>query len=92
MSDGAGAASVVDKDYCSAKIRQQIAEEATLAVIPAKSNAGKPLPHDPHLYADRNIVERFFCSKVPPHPALSPTSGRKHDANGLQIYITITLK
>jgi len=31
------------------------------AVIPAKSNARKPVPHDTNLYAMRNIVERFFC-------------------------------
>ena len=52
---------VADKAYGSAKIRQQIADEGALAVIPAKSNARKPLPHNPHLYAARNIVERFFC-------------------------------
>ena len=32
-----------------------------MAVIPSKSNARKPIPHDPNLYAKRNIVERFFC-------------------------------
>ena len=52
---------VADKAYGSAKIRQQIADEGALAVIPAKSNARQPLPHNPHLYAARNIVERFFC-------------------------------
>lgn len=52
---------VADKAYGSARIRQQIADEGALAVIPSKSNARKPIPHDPHLYARRNIVERFFC-------------------------------
>lgn len=52
---------VADKAYGSAKIRQQIADEGALAVIPSKSNARKPIPHDPNLYASRNIVERFFC-------------------------------
>lgn len=52
---------VADKAYGSAKIRQAIAEEGALAVIPAKSNARKPVPHDTNLYAMRNIVERFFC-------------------------------
>lgn len=52
---------VADKAYGSSKIRQQIADEGALAVIPAKSNARKPIPHDPNLYAARNIVERFFC-------------------------------
>jgi len=34
---------------------------APLAVIPSKSNANIPIPHDPNLYAMCNIVERFFC-------------------------------
>ena len=52
---------VADKAYGSAKIRGQIADEGALCVVPAKSNARKPIPHDPNLYAMRNIVERFFC-------------------------------
>lgn len=52
---------VADKAYGSAKIRQQIADEGALAVIPSKSNARKPAPLDRNLYAARNIVERFFC-------------------------------
>jgi transposase len=52
---------VADKAYGSTKIRQQIANEGALAVIPSKSNARKPIPHNRNLYAMRNIVERFFC-------------------------------
>lgn len=52
---------VADKAYSSAKIRRQIADEGALAVIPSKSNARNPIPHDKNLYAMRNIVERFFC-------------------------------
>jgi len=52
---------VADKTYGSARIRQQIADEGALAVIPAKSNARTPVPHDPGLYANRNVVERLFC-------------------------------
>ena len=52
---------VADKAYSSQKIRKTIADEGTLAVIPSKSNAKKPIPHDKNLYAMRNIVERFFC-------------------------------
>jgi len=51
----------VDKAYGSKAIRQQIADEGALAVIPSKSNAKIPIPHDPNLYAMRNVVERFFC-------------------------------
>jgi len=52
---------VADKAYSSGKIRQQIADEGALAVIPSKANAKRPEPHDKNLYAMRNIVERFFC-------------------------------
>jgi len=52
---------VADKAYGSAKIRQRIADEGALAVIPSKSNARQPVPHDVNLYRKRNIVERFFC-------------------------------
>ncbi|VAV88503.1 Mobile element protein [hydrothermal vent metagenome] len=52
---------VADKAYGSASIRQRIADEGALAVIPSKSNAKNPIPHDKNLYAMRNIVERFFC-------------------------------
>ncbi len=52
---------VADKAYGSIKIRQQIADEGAVAVIPSKSNARKQISHDPNLYAARNIVERFFC-------------------------------
>ena len=54
-------AMVLDRAYGSAKIRRDIADEGALAVIPAKSNARNPAPHDARLYAMRNIVERFFC-------------------------------
>ena len=52
---------VADKAYGSAAIRQAIADEGAMAVIPSKSNARRPIPHDPVLYAMRNVVERFFC-------------------------------
>jgi len=52
---------VADKAYGSAKIRQQIADEAAIAVIPSKSNARQPIPHNAGLYRMRNVVERFFC-------------------------------
>jgi transposase len=52
---------VADKAYGSAAIRQSIADEGALAVIPSKSNAKMPVAHDANLYAMRNIVERFFC-------------------------------
>ena len=57
-----GAAVVADKAYGSRLIRQRIAEQGALAVIPSKSNARKPIPHNANLYRRRNIVERFFCT------------------------------
>lgn len=55
------AAIVADKAYGSKSIRQAIADEGALAVIPSKSNARIHIPHDPDIYAQRNQVERFFC-------------------------------
>jgi len=55
------AAIVADKAYGSAAIRQAIADEGALAVIPSKSNAKVQIPHDQAIYAMRNLVERFFC-------------------------------
>ena len=52
---------VADKAYGSKKIRQQIADEGALAVIPSKSNEREPVHHDSNIYAQRNLVERFFC-------------------------------
>jgi len=52
---------IADKAYGSAAIRQSIADEGAVAVIPSKFNAKVPVPHDPNLYAMRNLVERFFC-------------------------------
>jgi len=52
---------IADKAYGSKAIRQSIADEGAMAVIPSKSNAKEPIPHDPELYAMRNLVERFFC-------------------------------
>jgi transposase len=52
---------VADKAYNSGKIRQGIADEEALAVIPSKQNAKNAVPHDKNIHAMRNIVERFFC-------------------------------
>jgi transposase len=32
-----------------------------VAVVPSKSNAKVPIPHDPEIYAMRNLVELLFC-------------------------------
>ncbi len=53
---------IADKAYGSRSIRQLIADDGALAVIPSKSNAREPIPHNASLYKMRNIVERFFCT------------------------------
>ncbi|MBL4747227.1 MAG: transposase [Magnetovibrio sp.] len=53
---------VADKAYNSRSIGQYIADQGALAVIPTKSNAKTPIPHDKALYRMRNIVERFLCT------------------------------
>lgn len=56
-------ANVADKAYGSAALRQSIADAGAIAVIPSKSNARVPSPHDPELYAMRTLVERVHpCS------------------------------
>jgi len=64
LLDGAGesAAVVAYKAYNSGTIRQRIADQGSLAVIPTKSNARKPIPHNKGLYRMHKIVERFFCT------------------------------
>lgn len=52
---------VADKAYDSRTVRQAIADDGALPVIPARRNAKTPIPHDERLYRLRNIVERFFC-------------------------------
>ena len=54
-------AMVADKAYDTKSVRQKIEDEGALPVIPSKSNAVSPVPHDEGLYAMRNLVERFFC-------------------------------
>ncbi len=51
---------VADKGYDTNAVRASIEKRAAQAVIPAKCNRKKPIPHDANLYADRNKVERFF--------------------------------
>ena len=52
---------LADKAYGSKANRQLIKDEGALVVIPAKSNAREPIPHDAALYRQRHRVENFFC-------------------------------
>lgn len=81
---------VADKVYGSIKIRQQIADEAVLAVIPSKSNAKHVVPHDTNLYKMRNIIERFFC-RMKDMRRLA-TRFEKHGQNFLNMLYTYAIK
>jgi hypothetical protein len=49
------------KAYGNSTIRLAIADNGAVAVIPSASNARVPIPHDPHIYAMRNLVDHFFA-------------------------------
>ena len=50
-----------DKAYDSQYVRQAVADEGAIPVIPCRSNARYPTPYDRRLYRERNVIERFFC-------------------------------
>ena len=64
LLDGArkSIAVVADKAFNLNAIRQHIADQSALAVIPTKSNAKTSIRHDKALYCMCNIVEMFFCT------------------------------
>lgn len=51
---------LADKGYDADAIRVVLAKASVEAVIPAKSNRRKPIPHDREKYRWRNLVERLF--------------------------------
>lgn len=51
---------VADKGYDSDTFVSRIAAQGSQAVIPPRSNRLNPRSFDPHLYQDRNLIERFF--------------------------------
>jgi len=53
---------VADKAYNSRSIGQYITDQGALAVIPTKSNAKTPIPHNKALYRMRN-----YCRAVLVH-------------------------
>ena len=50
-----------DKAYDSNAILQHLESAGIQAVIPSRANRVAQRPLDEHLYASRNLVERFFC-------------------------------
>ncbi len=50
-----------DKAYDSNAILRHLESTGIQAVIPSRTNRREQRPLDEHLYASRNLVERFFC-------------------------------
>jgi transposase len=50
-----------DKAYDSNAILQHLEAAGIQAVIPSRASRVEQRPLDKHLYASRNLVERFFC-------------------------------
>ena len=50
-----------DKAYDTNAILQHLESAGIQAVIPSRANRLEQRPLDEHLYASRNLVERFFC-------------------------------
>ncbi|OZI14195.1 hypothetical protein CE195_10360 [Sodalis-like symbiont of Philaenus spumarius] len=50
-----------DKAYDANAILQHLKSLGMQAVIPSKSNRLEQRTLDKHLYASRNLIERFFC-------------------------------
>jgi transposase len=53
---------LADKGYDSDRFRVVIALAGAEAVIPPLGSRSQAIPYDKHIYKDRNLVERFFCS------------------------------
>lgn len=51
---------IADKGYDSDALVRSIVAQGGQAVIPPRSNRLRPRTFDPHLYQDRNLIERFF--------------------------------
>jgi transposase len=51
---------IADRAYDSKKFREFLSERGTESIIPSKINRLIPIPHDKHIYKERNFVERFF--------------------------------
>jgi transposase len=52
---------IADKGYDADALVQRIEASGAQAVIPPRSNRKELRFYDPHLYKDRNLIERFFA-------------------------------
>ena len=50
-----------DKGYDANSLRDLLAAQRTIAVIPSTASRKVPIPHDARAYRQRNLVERMFC-------------------------------
>lgn len=53
---------LTDKGYDNNRFRAVIALSGAEAVIPSLSSRSQAIPYDKHVYKERNLIERFFCS------------------------------
>jgi transposase len=51
---------LADKGYDANHFRASIADAGAQPVIPSKRSRSQAIPHDKHLYKERNLVERFI--------------------------------
>ena len=58
--DATAATVIGDKAYDAKRLRSALAEKGCRVVIPFRATAKAPVPHDPALYAERNLIERAF--------------------------------
>ena len=52
---------IADKGYDADAFVQRIQASGAKAVIPPRANRKELRFYDPHLYKDRNLIERFFA-------------------------------
>jgi putative transposase len=57
----AAAAVLADKGYDSDANRAAIRRQGAEPCIPPRRNRAAPIAYDRHLYAERNVVERYFA-------------------------------
>lgn len=51
---------LADKAFDNNHLRDDLAKRGAEAVIPSKADRKEPIPHDPHTYTWRHLVENFF--------------------------------
>ena len=52
---------VADKAYDANHLRHLLAKRGTTAVIPSTASRSRAIPHNKHLYKERNRIERMWC-------------------------------